>query len=67
MLLTLREWRRAKEISQTEMATMLNVHPQTYMKWEKEPEKISWGKAVEISEILGISINDISFSAKAKT
>lgn len=64
MSLTLREWRRVKEISQEAMATKLNIHVNTYQNWEKEPEKIAWGKAVEISKILGVSINEISFCAK---
>lgn len=64
MSLTLREWRRVKEISQESMATMLKVHVNTYQKWEKDPGQISLDKAVEISKILKVPIDDIVFSTK---
>lgn len=65
MSLTLREWRRVKEITQEDMAKKLNIHVNTYQKWEKEPGKICFDKAVEISEILNVSLDDISFKSKA--
>ena len=58
----LRAWRRAKDISQQEMADKLNVHINTYQNWEKNPRKISIERAVQISKILGVSINDILFT-----
>lgn len=61
MALTVREWRRVKEISQETMAENLNIHVNTYLNWEKDPGKISMEKAVEISKLLGVSLNDISF------
>lgn len=64
MALTLREWRRVKEISQETMADKLKIHVNTYQNWEKEPGKIAFDKAVEISRILGVSIDEISFTAK---
>lgn len=67
MALTLREWRRIKEISQEAMAKKLNIHVNTYQNWEREPGKIAVGKAFEISEILGVSMNDIVFSDKVAT
>ena len=60
----LRATRRAMEISQSEMAKKLNVHLSTYQRWEKEPNKISVENAKKISEILGVSINDISFEGE---
>ncbi len=65
MSLTLREWRRVKEITQETMAQKLNIHVNTYQNWEKEPGKISFEKAVEISKILNVSLDDISFESKA--
>ena len=41
MKLTLREWRKAKEIKIADMAKMLDVHPNTYQSWEEDPGKIS--------------------------
>lgn len=65
MSLTLREWRRVKEITQETMAQKLKIHVNTYQKWEKEPGKISFEKAVEISKILNVSLDNISFESKA--
>jgi hypothetical protein len=31
------------------------------MNWEEAPEKISIGKAIEIAQILGVSLDDITF------
>lgn len=61
MALTLRQWRRAKEISQEKMAQILGVHVNTYQNWEEDPEKISIGKAMAIAEVFGISLDDITF------
>lgn len=64
MALTLREWRRVKEISQEAMADKLSIHVNTYQNWEKDPGKIAFEKAVEISKILGVSIDEIAFTTK---
>lgn len=63
-MLTLRAWRRAKEISQEDMAERLNVHTNTYQNWEKEPEKISIANAVKIADILEVGMNEISFKSE---
>lgn len=62
-MLTVREWRLAKEISQQEMADRLGVHVNTYIAMEKEPEKIRIGQAVRISDIFGIPLSNIDFGA----
>lgn len=61
MSLTLRQWRRAKEITQERMADALHIHVNTYQNWEESPEKISIKKAVEITKILGVNLEDITF------
>jgi len=61
MALTLRQWRRAKEITQKEMADKLVIHVNTYQNWEESPDKISVSNAVKIADILGVSIDDIDF------
>ena len=61
MALTMRQWRRAKELTQEQMATKLGIHVNTYMNWEVAPEKISIGTAIEIALILGVSLDDITF------
>lgn len=61
MALTMRQWRMAKEISQEAIAKQLGVHVNTYLNWEKAPEKISVAHAEKIAEILGVPIEDIEF------
>lgn len=61
MTLTLRQWRRAKEITQEKMADTLGVHVNTYQNWEEDPGKISIDKAFAIAKILDVSIDDINF------
>ena len=60
-MLTVRAWRRAKEISQGDMAEMLGVHVNTYQNWESEPDKISINNAKRIAGIFGVSLDDILF------
>jgi len=64
MSMTLREWRRVKEISQQSMADMLAIHVGTYQHWEADPGRIPFGKAVEIARIFGVDLDDIRFSTK---
>lgn len=61
MSLTLKAWRRAREISQADMATKLNVCVNTYQNWEKRPETISIENSIKICQILGVSLNDVVF------
>lgn len=61
MSLTVREWRRVKEISQEKMSEGLKIHVNTYQNWEKNPGQIPFEKAVEIARILGVPLNDITF------
>ena len=60
-MLTLRQWRRARNITQGQMAEKLGVHISTYQNWEKEPEKISVSAAATIMSILNVAPNDIRF------
>ncbi|MBR2654701.1 MAG: helix-turn-helix transcriptional regulator [Lachnospiraceae bacterium] len=62
MALTLRQWRKAREITQEKMADRLGVHINTYQNWEKEPGKITIENSKKIAEILGVPLDDISFS-----
>ena len=62
MKLTIKEWRRAKEISQEQMADLIGVHINTYRAWEDNPEDIRIGKAVLIADKLGIPLEDILFT-----
>ena len=62
MALTLRQWRKAREITQEKMADRLGVHINTYQNWEKAPGKITIENSKKIAEILGVPLDDISFS-----
>lgn len=57
----LRAWRRARDITQKEMAEKLAVHVSTYQNWERCPRNIAIDDAVKISKILGVSMNEIFF------
>lgn len=61
MSLTVREWRRVREISQENMAQSLGIHVNTYQLWEKNPEKIPISKAMEIASLLNVGMDDIVF------
>lgn len=62
MKLTLKQWRGAREISQKEMSERLDVHINTYQKWEEDPTKIKMITAQKIAKIFGVSLDDIDFS-----
>lgn len=61
MHLTLKEWRRLKNISQEKMAEACGIHVNTYRAWEDNPADIKLSKAVLISELLGVDLSDIIF------
>lgn len=61
MQLKLVEWRRARGISQPEMAKNIGISMPTYVRWEKDPGKITMAKASEIAKILEVDMSDIIF------
>ena len=63
MKLTLDAWRRARNISQKEMAEACNVSIVTYQTWERNPGKIRIDDAVHIADILQIPLDDIFLSS----
>ena len=64
MALTLREWRRLKELSQKEMADRCNVHVNTYILWEEHPERLTIEKARIVANVLDVPFSQINFSKK---
>ncbi|WP_144506666.1 helix-turn-helix domain-containing protein [Bacillus mycoides] len=62
MILTMRQARLVKGITQQEMALKLNVHVDTYRKMEKNPDEVTIGNAKKISNLLGISYDQIFFN-----
>ena len=63
MKLTLAAWRRAKNISQEEMAKSCGISIVTYRTWERDPGKIRIDDAVRIADILQIPLDDIILSS----
>lgn len=62
MKLTIKEWRRVKEISQEQMANLIGVHINTYRAWEENPGEMRLSKAALIAEKLEIPLDDILFT-----
>ena len=61
MKFTIKELRRAKGISQEEMAEHCGVHINTYRAWEEKPSEIKLSMAKMIADKLGIRIEDVDF------
>ncbi len=61
-MLTLKQWRLVKGLSQEEMAKKCKVHRNTYASWEDSPDNISIGNAKIIAEVIGESVNNIFFT-----
>ena len=61
MRLKLVEWRRARGITQDEMAKRLNISKPTYFRWEKDPQNITMYYAEQIAAILEVGLMDIIF------
>lgn len=62
MEMSIRQARRAKEITQKEMAESLQVHVQTYRRIEEHPETATIAQARRIAEKLCMSYNDLIFT-----
>ena len=65
--LSLSGWRKARNLTQREMANRIGVSEPTYVRWEKDPSKISLRKAVEISRVLNTDFDNILFFGDADT
>lgn len=65
--MTVREWRRAREISQAAMAELLGVHVNTYAEWEKSPENITIKNAFSICNILNAPFDTVIFLPERPT
>ncbi len=66
-MLKVDEWRRAKEITQKEMAKALGISLPTYLRLEKNPGEIKIKDAFKIAEILDVNFNDIIFLPSQST
>lgn len=57
----LRQIRRARELSQQNVADVIGVHVNTYMRWEREPGIIPVNAAYALAELFKMQINDLFF------
>lgn len=65
MKLTLKQARLLSGLTQKEVACKMNVHVQTYMKWEKNPENMSIKAARQFSQIVGCDFEKIFFDKES--
>lgn len=63
MLLTIREWRRLKEITLEQMAKDFEVTRQTVANWEDHPEALRVETVLKIAKYLDIDFSEIRFDA----
>ncbi|MGH1142109.1 helix-turn-helix transcriptional regulator [Bacillus pseudomycoides] len=65
MILTMKQARLVKGITQKEMANQLNVHVQTYRNMENHPDEVTIGNAKKICDLLEISYDQIFFNTNS--
>lgn len=65
MKLTVKKARLIAGLKQKDIAEILGVHVQTYMKWERNPEEMSIGTAKQFSKIVGIEVEEIFFDKES--
>jgi DNA-binding XRE family transcriptional regulator len=58
---SLKELRARKNITQKEMAKVLDVSTQTYNAWENDLSNVKISKVYEIAEHFGLTIDDIKW------
>ena len=58
------ECRKQKNLSQLELADMLNITDKAVSKWERGLSKPSSSIMLELCEILGISVNELLIGEK---
>jgi len=63
--LTMKQARQLAGLTQQEAAKLLDVHKQTYVKWEKNSDLIPLGRARKFSKIVGLKVDEIFFEGKS--
>jgi DNA-binding XRE family transcriptional regulator len=61
VILTMKQARLLAGLTQQETADLLDVHKQTYVKWERKPDLIPLGKARNFSKTVERRIDEIFF------
>lgn len=65
MAQSIRSVRRAKDITQQDMADSLQIHVQTYRKIEENPESATIAQARQIADRLGVAYDDLLFTSNS--
>ncbi|MEC0173013.1 helix-turn-helix transcriptional regulator [Paenibacillus graminis] len=65
MKLTVKQARLFSGKTQQEIADLLSVHVQTYMKWEKNPDEMSVGTAKQFSRIVEQDFESVFFDIES--
>ena len=66
-MLSLKEWRRARGVSQQSVADHVGCHVNTIIKWEENPSRIPYGTAKKIADFIGVPFEDIDFLSEKST
>ena len=61
LAITMKMARVGANLTQQEVADIMGIHVQTYMKMEKNPEEVSIKDAKRFSKIVGVPWSDIFF------
>lgn len=61
MKYTVRQARNLKGLTQLEMAKLMGISRDTYIKIESDPTRSTVAQASRISEITGVPISDLNF------
>lgn len=64
---TLRQWRREREMTQTEVAVKIGIHPNTYKKYEKCPGECRIKTLIAICNLFDIGINQVKIFLGTKS
>lgn len=65
MAFTLKQARLLSGLTQVEVAQKLDVHRDTYMKWERNADMMPVGKAKQASMIFGRGVDEIFFTPES--
>jgi len=60
-MMSIRQARRMRDISQNQMAADMGIHVQTYRKIENHPEEATIEQAKCIARLLGMSYDELNF------
>jgi DNA-binding XRE family transcriptional regulator len=65
VILTMKQARLLAGLTQQETADLLDVHKQTYVKWERKPDLIPLGKARKCSNTVERRVDEIFFDTES--